>query len=1307
MIFSAIFDLDGVITDTAQIHFLAWKKVFDAFLTSTQPSHRGEIPLFSEEEYVTYVDGISRHEGIRNFLHHRQLLNHENPSNAPLIEQLAQQKNQVYLHYIQQQGVKVFNSTVRLIHQLKKHQIKVAVITASKNALAILQRAQLEHLFDAIVDGNEMQTLCLPGKPCPDIFLEAAKRLNTPLSAILIVEDALAGIQAAHRAHAKIILGIDRRKIYHHAFYQAGATMVLDDLKACSYAHILKLFQQRLPSAKECFDLLSSQFRQQHLALFLDFDGTLTPIVAKPEQAKLSKENHRLLKALCLYCPTGIITGRELSDIKNKISIPEIFYAANHGLEISAPLPFDFSLEKTNELTDHVKVMHEGLVKALASIPGCLIENKRLTLSIHYRLVDKKRLADIKKQIFKVLHENPLFAIKQGKKVFEIRPKIHWHKGKAIRYIVEQLQLPLEQTVVMYLGDDLSDEEAFQTINPLGISILVSSHPRKTQAKYTLAHPGEVNEFLHKLHQFVSTHRNIEPPFHPAWMLQYEHYNADQQKFREALCTLSNGYFATRGAFEEANSDEIHYPATYCAGCYNTLESYVAGQSIRNEDLVNMPNWLCITFQLPDSSVWFDVKHCLILAFSQRLDLRQGSLNRQLTVQDQQGRITKLHYWRFVSLANPNMARLRLVFQAINWSGKVLLKSGLNGHIQNEGVARYQALNHRHLHFLQSGSCDEATIFLKMRTYPYNIEIAQVAAHRLYQNGQLIADKALIEKSYGAINHLYPLSLQAQDIVLLEKTVSVVTSKQRAISDCLTEAKHILFFIPADEKLFQRHRDSWKNLWQKVDIQVEGSTELQKTIRFHLFHLLQTVSNHSVDLDVSVPARGLHGEAYRGHIFWDELFIIPYYIYVLPNIVRALLKYRYRRLNKARILAQTQGLKGALYPWQSASDGSEVSQKMHLNPDSQTWNPDYSCYQRHVNGAIVYNIWHYYLATDDLAFLGDYGAEMILEIAHCWASLCHFNTDTGRYEIHQVVGPDEYHDQYPDSDLPGINNNAYTNVLAVWSLERALKVLHLVPKEVKEELLIKLSIDREVIHHWQDITHHMTVPFHDGIISQFEGYERLAEFPWSDYQQRYPNIERLDRILNAEGHSVNAYKVSKQADVLMLFYLFSQAELKKIFLKLRYPFDESTRTQNIHYYMQRTCHGSTLSKAVLAYLYTHVDSDKALSYFNEALHCDIVYSPHTTTHEGLHFGAMALCINTLQRCFLGLRIIHRTMNFEPRLPPSITRICCQLHFRTRLFKVMLSQQAFEISLHQEAKRGLHVIVHGLKHYLQPGMTLRL
>ena len=327
-----------------------------------------------------------------------------------------------------------------------------------------------------------------------------------------------------------------------------------------------------------------------------------------------------------------------------------------------------------------------------------------------------------------------------------------------------------------------------------------------------------------------------------------------------------------------------------------------------------------------------------------------------------------------------------------------------------------------------------------------------------------------------------------------------------------------------------------------------------------------------------MPARGLNGEAYRGHVFWDEMYAFPFLNVRLPEVTRGLLMYRYRRIGEARAAAREAGFRGAMFPWQSGSEGIEETQRVHLNPLSGRWEPDLSHNQRHVNAAIFFNIWNYFQATHDYAFLESYGAEMMLEIARFWASIAHFNPARERYEIHGVMGPDEFHEKYPGARQGGLANNAYTNVMVAWLCDIAARLPSLLSASSAEGLRARLGIADDELALWQDMSRRMFVPFdEDGIISQFEGWGDLEELDWDAYRAKYGNIQRLDRILRAEGDDPDRYKIAKQADTVMLFFLFSDEELREIFERLGYDYRPDTAARNVAYYDQRTSHGSTLS----------------------------------------------------------------------------------------------------------------------------------
>jgi alpha,alpha-trehalase len=545
----------------------------------------------------------------------------------------------------------------------------------------------------------------------------------------------------------------------------------------------------------------------------------------------------------------------------------------------------------------------------------------------------------------------------------------------------------------------------------------------------------------------------------------------------------------------------------------------------------------------------------------------------------------------------------------------------------------------------------------------------------------------------------------------VEKIVALYTIRDRAISNPTLAACHGAGEAPDFAAVAETHQRAWADLWSRFEIETgcEVGDGVLLRARANVFHLLQTTSPYAPELDAGIPARGWHGEAYRGHIFWDEIFILPLLNLRLPSLSRDALLYRYRRLPAARRSARQAGYRGAMYPWQSGSSGREESQELHLNPDSGRWIPDDTHRQRHIGSAIAYNIWSYYEITDDRDFLCAHGAEMLLEIARFWAGIATYDGAQERYEIRGVTGPDEYHTGYPDADpqTRGLANNAYTNVMAAWVLGRALHMLDVLPPWRKEQLLQAIDLQEDEIESWHEISRKLRICFHgDGIISQFEGYERLEEFDWERYREKYGDIQRLDRILEAEGDTTNRYKVSKQADVLMLFYLFSADELRLLFEQLGYPFDDELIPRNIEYYLARTSHGSTLSRVTHSWVLARSDRSTAWRLLLDALDSDLSDIQGGTTEEGVHLGAMAGSVDLLLRGLTGVEPRSGILHFNPCLPPNLGRLTFSLRYRHHLLQVEIDERTLAIDSQPLTANPIRISYRGRVRSLSPGEGCR-
>jgi trehalose/maltose hydrolase-like predicted phosphorylase len=791
------------------------------------------------------------------------------------------------------------------------------------------------------------------------------------------------------------------------------------------------------------------------------------------------------------------------------------------------------------------------------------------------------------------------------------------------------------------------------------------------------------------------------------WLLRYDGWDPAAESLRETLCALGNGRFATRAAAPERRAGNGSYPGTYAAGVFDRLTDAIDGHLLANESIVNLPDWQSFTFRVEDGP-WLDLSGVAVTDYVQELDLRRGVLTRRFRIEDGAGRRTRVAQRRLVSMADPCLVALDCTLLAENWTGSLTVRSGLDGRVSNDGVARYRGLDGRHLSAVEPGVCDEL-VTLTAQTLQSRIRIGMAARHRVSVEGAVhpVVPVPVDEAGLAAVD--LEMTMGAGRPVTVEKLAALYTARDPGISEPGEAAVDEIARAGTFDDVLARHELAWDHLWFRCDVEIAGPVRASLVLRLHVFHLLQTVSPHSVDLDVGIPARGLHGEAYRGHVFWDEMFVLPFLNLRLPEVARAMLLYRWRRLPQARAAAREAGHRGAMFPWQSGATGREESQTLHVNPRSGRWLADNSHLQRHIGLAVAYNTWRYYEATGDTDFLTEHGAELLLSIAAFWSDLATYDPVDDRFDICGVMGPDEYHDALPGRAEPGLDDNAYTNVMAAWTLTRALECLEVLAPGRRHELLDTLDIRRADLERWQHVSRKLRLCWtEDGVLLQFRGYEALEEFDWAGYRRRYGDISRLDRILEAEGDSTNRYKLSKQADVLMLFQLLTADELYGLLDRLGYAHDGRTLPRTVAYYLHRTSHGSTLSKVVHSWVLARSDRRQAWDYFLEALESDIADVQGGTTGEGIHLGAMAGTVDLLERGFTGLETREDVLGFDPFLPDALQRMRFRLRYRRHTeIEIVIDHQTLTVGGTAGRSTVLPVRVRNKEFRLDPRGTLEI
>jgi len=1198
---AVLFDLDGVVTRTADTHASAWKNLFDEYLKKKSNAD-SYLPFDIKNDYLKYVDGKSRYKGVQAFLASRSISIpfgsvYDTPDKETICG-LGNRKNQIFSVLLQKKGVKVYESTLDFIKQLRKNGFKTAIVSSSKNCHRIIKSANIELLFDTRIDGVIAENLNLTGKPEPDIFLEAAKNLEADVIRCVVVEDALSGVEAGAKGGFGMVIGVDRGD-QAKQLKQKGAHLVVNDLCEIGVGVPVK----HLPLLMQYYGKILGQIGGREIVIILDYNAILSHITSRSGNGSFFQNITKILTPLVDQFTVIIRSQENPERVKEKVRVDNIYYAGSRGRIIQGP---------------------EGhLLK---------IDDKQFDSNL-----DK---SDIKK-------------------------------------ILDKLNLVSQSIVPVFFGDSVRDNDEFEAVALTGIGIALGNGSYSSSAGYRVDSPKQIGQFLLRLSSSLNKGTR--------WGQIYSGFDPEDEGRREALCALGNGYFVTRGAAPEAMADGIHYPGTYLAGGYNRLKTKIGGKIIENEDLVNIPNWLCLNFRFSGGE-WFQLKDVTILFYRQYLNIKKGVLNRILRFRDKNKRETIILQRSFVHGKLMHWAALETTITPLNWDGEIEICSALDGTVANEGILRYQDLGKVHLDFIDSAHLDEKSMVLKMRTNESCLDIAMGARTEIFQNNIGGRAKSFVaDNPDGYVAKRFIACVSKGDTLTVEKLVCIYTSRDTGIYECLSEAKDAITddFVCFDS-LLRSHIIAWELLWAKFDVRLELDDRSvqqykQKIIRLYIFHLLQSSSVHSLDIDVGMPARGWHGEGYRGHIFWDEMIIFPILNYRSPRITRTLLMYRYRRLKEAKRAARESGYNGAMYPWQSGSNGREETQQMHLNPESNRWIPDNTYLQRHVNNAIVFNISQYFQVTNDIDFLAFYGGEITIEIARFWASLATYNSELDRYEILGVMGPDEYHDAYPGADAPGLNNNTYTNITVMFVMDQALNLQNIIPEQDWENLKKKLEIKDEELILWKKMSRRMRIVFQeDGIISQFEGYEALKEFDWEGYKTQYGNIQRVDRILEKEGDSANNYKLCKQPDVLMLFYIFSAETLKKMFRRLDYPVEKNFISKNINYYLKRTTNGSSLALTIHAWIEARQARDLSWKLFSQALEIDMVDARTGSTREGIHLAAMSGCIDILQRGYAGLEIRSDILILNPLLPKSINRIRFHIRYRKHWLNLEITQHDVKV-----------------------------
>jgi len=503
---AVVLDLDGVVTRTARLHARAWKKTFDEYLDRRTAAGMPPFQRFDEvEDYAAYVDGKPRMEGIRSFLSSVRVSLAEGDPDSPkpdTIRGIGLRKNSLYLDLLRAEGPGIYDDAVDQIRGWKALGLKAAIVSSSRNCEEVLAAAGLDGLFDVRVDGVAAGRLGLAGKPSPDIFLEAARKLGVPPERAVVFEDAEAGVRAGRRGGFGLVVGVDRTG-HSEALLKNGADVVVTTLRMVRFLPPAAPPEAEmpgcLPSALDALDDVAGRLKGRKAAVFLDYDGTLTPIVSRPELAVLSDPMRQTLKKLATACTVAVVSGRNRADVEGLVGLDGLVYAGSHGYDIAGPGGLRKELDEAKALLPVLDDAERELRENLVLVRGALVERKRFSIAVHYRNVDPAQAGEVEATVDAALRGHEGLRRKGGKKVFELQPDLDWDKGAAVGWLLGELGLDGPDVLPFYLGDDLTDEDAFRALAGRGIGIVIGAPDRSSYAAYGLADTGEVERFLDTL----------------------------------------------------------------------------------------------------------------------------------------------------------------------------------------------------------------------------------------------------------------------------------------------------------------------------------------------------------------------------------------------------------------------------------------------------------------------------------------------------------------------------------------------------------------------------------------------------------------------------------------------------------------------------------------------------------------------------------------------------------------------------------------------------------------------------------------
>ena len=743
------------------------------------------------------------------------------------------------------------------------------------------------------------------------------------------------------------------------------------------------------------------------------------------------------------------------------------------------------------------------------------------------------------------------------------------------------------------------------------------------------------------------------------WVILQDAYDPEENLKYESLFCLANGYLGTRGSYEEGTS--ISIPCTYVNGVFDKSETFM-------RELANLPNWLGLKMYVEKELI--GIENCEILDFARALDMKKSCLVKRFHLRDKRGRETLVEGIRFVSRANVHRMAIKLFVTPLNYKGIIEVENIIDGSVINFCDApRFKV---KHTYLTANEKLGEKGAYIEVATRDNDLHIGVGSYLEAAKNGENVIKTTEFRAFGEQAVEFNDFDVVENETVEVTKFVSIYTERDVKKEELHTSVEKEIeaFRKRGFEEELEEHIAVYNQMWSEANICIEGDFELDRAVRFNIYHLMSTGNEH--DDRVNIGAKLLSGEEYGGHAFWDtELFMLPFFAYVFPHTAKNLETYRYRMLEAARANAAKNGFKGAQYPWESADDGTEQCPDWTIEPDGTCYRCYVAVYEHHVTAAVAYGIYNYVKITKDMDFLLKKGSEILIETARFWTSRLQYVKEHDRYEIHQVTGPDEWHEP--------VDNNVYTNYLARWNLRYVIQLAQMLKENYGEEykkLVEKVGLTEQEISNWDEVQAKVYLPRKEGtqLLEQFEGYFDLKEVTIEKYDKNDWPIrpEILKTVKTRET------QIIKQADVVMLLHLMGQ------------EFDEETTKLNYSYYEKRTLHGSSLSPSIYSIMVLKVgDDSKAYRYLRRAALIDLV-NLQGNTREGIHAANAGGVWQVVIFGFAGVSVDEDGMLcIQPNMPPEWNGLTFRIHYiKSRL------EIAVQADNHVDVKilEGEHTVV---------------